>query len=150
MKEINNAKAFSWFLSCVIGGSLLNALPVLFNVYDGWLSLIPYTIYGCILALILIIRPNYVSFQFLPNQVNISTGISEETVMKIAGNDYADYKLTPGFRKYTYTIVFYRQVAKGYLQSRPIRITLMSAAQIAAIEASLEQLKTTKQQPPLQ
>lgn len=150
MIEINNAKAFAWFLSISIAGTLLNLVPVVFQVYDGLVSIIPYTIFGLILTVILIIRPNYIAFQFSANSLRISTGISEETTLELNGNDYAGYKLTPGFRKYTYTIVFFRQVAKGYLQSRPIRITLMNSTQIALLEAGLEKLKTTKQQSPLQ
>lgn len=150
MLEINNAKSFAWFLSAIIIGTLLNLVPVVFQVYDGWISIIPYTIFGIILTIILIIRPNYVSFQFLPNRLRISSGISEETTLELNGNDFAGYKLTPGYRKYTYTLIFYRKVAKGYLQSRPVRIALMNAAQIADLEAALERLNATKQQPPLQ
>lgn len=138
MIQINNARSFALFISVLIGGSLLNTLTIIFGWYQGYWVIIPYTMFILVFGSVLLIRPNYIQFQFRAGILQISSGINSESVLEIRKDDFANYKIESSLFGYVHTLYLFRKVNKGYLKSRPIRISLITDQQLSQIKEGLD------------
>ncbi len=145
MLQVTNSKAFGWFVAGVVLASLLTTLAVMFLDFTVYTIALPYVVYTIIFFGMLLLRPNYVAIQFSGNKLYISSGIQQESLLEIPQHEYAGYKLNPSVYNTVHTLLVYRKVAKGYLQSRPIRITLMTKQQLILIKEALERFKPPQQ-----